>query len=294
MTEAPSGATRIYYFTGTGNSLHVARKLAAHIENSSVEPMSRLAKRGGSDEPEDLAAVGFVFPVYFDRIPDIVRTAIAGSLLPTGAYLFAVSVSGEPTGNAVVELGRLLQSKGLRLGYGLNVALADNSIIMRTSPETTERRFAEFDEQVGAIADSIRARSRNDYEAARSTRLAVMGPVNRFGFDYLYQARQRTVDEARCSRCGLCVKLCPVGNIVLTDGVVSIGSDCQLCFACLNWCPDAAIRFGRIDPHLRGQYQCQGMKASDIRGQRAIDSACRTSVEAYRSSESTRINPSER
>ena len=58
----------IFYFTGTGNSLYAARKLADEGEQivSIVEALRSKAFHYTLSEGEKL---GFVFPVYFYRCP---------------------------------------------------------------------------------------------------------------------------------------------------------------------------------------------------------------------------------
>ena len=50
------------------------------------------------------------------------------------------------------------------------------------------------------------------------------------------------VDEERCTGCGTCVDVCPVGAIQLVDGVAHIDQkECIECEACLSACPEIAI-----------------------------------------------------
>ncbi|MGM0401563.1 MAG: DUF362 domain-containing protein [Chloroflexota bacterium] len=50
------------------------------------------------------------------------------------------------------------------------------------------------------------------------------------------------VDEERCTGCGTCVEVCPVGAIRLVDGVATITQEkCIECEACLSACPETAI-----------------------------------------------------
>ncbi|HIP74042.1 MAG TPA: 4Fe-4S dicluster domain-containing protein [Euryarchaeota archaeon] len=47
---------------------------------------------------------------------------------------------------------------------------------------------------------------------------------------------------SKCIRCGLCVGVCPVGAVVLTDGCVRVDPDlCTGCGACIKGCPVAAL-----------------------------------------------------
>ncbi len=44
-----------------------------------------------------------------------------------------------------------------------------------------------------------------------------------------------------CTKCGLCVNVCPIGCISLVDKHVMIGENCNLCGACVQTCPVEAI-----------------------------------------------------
>lgn len=52
-----------------------------------------------------------------------------------------------------------------------------------------------------------------------------------------------TIDEVRCSRCGTCVLVCPVGvvNQASDDEVPRFERGCTGCYACYNRCPEVAI-----------------------------------------------------
>lgn len=256
--------TVIHYFSGTGNSLLVARKLAQRLGDAAVRPLGDLLESGGGDALDDADVIGFVFPVYFDRMPEIVRRAVSAYSPHDDPYIFAVSTSGATTGNALCDVDSLLALAGARLAYGANIALADNSIILETPQAEIDRRMGGLDEFADEVADAVRGRLGNDFSAGRKTSQALMGKVNKAGFVHLYRAENRVVHGVRCTRCGTCVKVCPVGNISMSEGDVVIGDRCEWCFACLNWCPHQAIRFGRIDPASKKQYRCLGMKASDL------------------------------
>jgi len=69
-----------------------------------------------------------------------------------------------------------------------------------------------------------------------------------------------TIDEQKCTRCGLCTKACPVGIIVLQDEfpstVAKIEKGCITCGHCVAVCPTAALSHCRMTPE-----QCSELNA---------------------------------
>jgi Fe-S-cluster-containing hydrogenase component 2 len=50
------------------------------------------------------------------------------------------------------------------------------------------------------------------------------------------------VDQDRCSGCGVCVGVCPVGAIAIQEGKAAIDQErCYQCEACFAACPEQAI-----------------------------------------------------
>jgi hypothetical protein len=88
--EALTCETLIYSFSGTGSSLLVAGKIAQRLEDAAPRPLMELLRGPKTAGPESAPAVGLVFPIYFDRMPEIVRSALETRALPAAPYVFAV------------------------------------------------------------------------------------------------------------------------------------------------------------------------------------------------------------
>lgn len=56
-------------------------------------------------------------------------------------------------------------------------------------------------------------------------------------------ARDFSVDE-NCVKCGTCSKVCPAGNITVTDKV-AYGGNCHNCPACVHACPQTVTHVKR-------------------------------------------------
>ncbi|WP_317422951.1 flavodoxin domain-containing protein [uncultured Acidaminococcus sp.] len=78
----------IYYFSTTGNSLALARKLAAALGDGicSVTRTREKTLEG--------PAVGLVFPVYYGDVPANVQDFVRSHAFPEGAYVYALATCG--------------------------------------------------------------------------------------------------------------------------------------------------------------------------------------------------------
>jgi MinD superfamily P-loop ATPase len=54
--------------------------------------------------------------------------------------------------------------------------------------------------------------------------------------------------DAKCNACGICKTICPCGNIELAAGKPAWRHHCEQCMACIQWCPQEAIQFGKKTP----------------------------------------------
>lgn len=62
-----------------------------------------------------------------------------------------------------------------------------------------------------------------------------------------------------CVSCGKCASVCPLNNIVLTDGKPVWGADCTHCMACINSCAKKAIEYGKASVG-KPRYHCPSYK----------------------------------
>jgi MinD superfamily P-loop ATPase len=51
--------------------------------------------------------------------------------------------------------------------------------------------------------------------------------------------------DPRCNGCGVCEQVCPNGNVRLEGGRPEWLHRCEQCLACIQWCPQEALQFGK-------------------------------------------------
>ena len=123
----------ILYFSATGNSEHVARRIAAatddkvvSIERFDVEALRLVATEGPCQ-------LGFVAPVYAWGLPtpmiEFLKTAdlsiAAGAKGGERPYTFYVSTYGSTTGQSAKFARDLLHERGLELDAAMSVKMPD-------------------------------------------------------------------------------------------------------------------------------------------------------------------------
>ena len=229
--------TTIFWFSGTGNSLYAAKRLAEALGNSKLVPMAS----GVPDEALD-GRIGFVFPSYYGDLPRLVRRFVEDLCIPPDADVFAVVTMGAFGQGSIKALGELLKAKGASLRYGVGVRINGNYILnydpalfgAKSGSQITSK-LNKADKKILRIAEDIK----------NGRRLVKTNPITA---KTLYKDIESldagfTADE-KCTGCGLCEKLCPVDNIKLTDGKPVWQHHCEHCVACISWCPTAAINNG--------------------------------------------------
>jgi ferredoxin len=239
--------TTIYYYTGTGNSLWVARTLAKELGETDLVSIPDLT---GRDQIDGADVIGLVFPVYIWGVPaPIVK--FAGRLRGLRpSYVFAVAVNGGQVSNTLVELGDLLKTNGIDLSSGFEIRTPSNYIPWG-GPGPKEKQNQLFDEgraKLARIAAHVRDRKTGPTEKGPLWQRLVFTLFHKLTFDKVPNMDGKFWVDEKCNECGLCAKVCPAGNITIDNGKPSWNHRCEQCLACIQWCPREAIQYGRKTP----------------------------------------------
>ncbi len=237
--------TAIYYFTGTGNTLAVARDLATELGDTELIPIPRVIH-----QPEivaDADAVGIAFPVYFWNMPAIVRQLVQNLRFNGNPYIFGIATCGERPGGALFNLKTLLEEKGTTLTSGFVFVMPENYIgpidLMGDAPHRQEKyTFAKS--RIPSVGEAIRQRKVSVPEGSDSVLLKIGGRIACTLATSLYNTPRRLHATAACNLCGICEHICPTKNISVRADAVRWGRNCTQCYACIHWCPKGAIEIG--------------------------------------------------
>ena len=250
---------RIYWFSGTGNTLKLAQDFAAAFGDAELVPITSLPQQ---ETPLEGDTVGIFFPVYCFGIPRIVSRFLIRARVRNGKspYIYAVSTSAGMSGSALPMAKELLAKSGLTLSAGFSFNLPGNYIQLY-GPPGEARQKKEFEKAAKKLVHAVKAV--NDRKILKPERsffpMNIIGKlVARRAISCLPAADRWFWVDSKCDCCGLCAKICPVSNIELDGGRPKWKRNCEQCMACLQWCPKEAIQF-RNASEGRRRYRCPGI-----------------------------------
>ena len=256
-------STSIYYFTGTGNSLHVARAVAEKLGDSKVISIARLK----GDTIEDKSdTVGIIFPVFYGNPPNIVKDFAARLRPAPEAYIFGIATCGGAAGNSLHTLRQILAKNGGNLSAGFQLVMPDNAYVgmnLITPPEEREEALKASEIELSRIIDTLKKRGGQESKFGYSIAADIMGIAGSTFATHLYRLPKRFRATDKCNGCGICEKICPSGNITRADKKVTWGNNCTHCLACFHWCPRTAIEIGSKTGNI-ARYHHPDVKVSDM------------------------------
>jgi ferredoxin/flavodoxin len=234
----------IFYYTGSGNSLWVARNLAKELGDTELISMADWKK---GNPKIDLDTAGLVFPVHMWGVPPpvIKFTDELKALQPK--YLFAVGVNAGALANTLVQLKGVLKKAGLALNSGFSIIMPTNYAPWGGpgTKEEQQRRFDAAGAKIKQIAAYIKAKETRPVEKGPLWQRIVFTPIYHLATPNLAKMDRSFRADEKCNKCGICAKVCPAQNITFNDGKPVWNHKCEQCYACLQWCPQEAIQYGK-------------------------------------------------
>ena len=248
----------ILYFSGTGNSLAVARKIAEAVDDQ-VLPLTEAVQQDLTNEQR----IGLVFPTYDFNMPPAVRTLVPRLKISKEAYVFTVVTCGSMAGNCIWVLRRLLREKGIELAYSHKVSVPDNSALaFGRNPNKQLKKFESVPARMEQIIRELQAESHTLHYSWFSLLSWLLGrPAVEKGMIHCLGPK---VNADKCTGCNTCVRVCPMNNINLTDEKALIGDNCTVCLACVHACPQQAIRTNGQEARKERQYRHPDIKLKDL------------------------------
>lgn len=246
----------IFYFSGTGNSRHVARRLAHHFGERALAIDDCLKREQTDFALSPGERLGLVFPVYFWGLPVPVRLFVERLTLwgEAPALVYDVVTYGTTIGASHGQLRQALRRRGWHLDRSFAVRMPDvwTPLFNLSNHDRCLRRCQRAERTIGDIIERI------DQGRPAPHNFTVVPRWLAAPYYHTYERNRLTrhfwLIKDRCTGCGLCARRCPAGAIVPDDQGHPVwqSPSCYACLRCLHHCPTFAIQYGK---HTAGHGQ---------------------------------------
>lgn len=231
----------VFYFSGTGNNLYIAKSIAEKMKDTKLKSILRWKE----ENLIDYQKIGFVFPIYNLHMPIIVEEQIKEMKFNKNQYIFGVIGHAGSRGIGMQQLKNLVgQNEGILLGQ-YRVRMPGNYIvsygafpkrICTSLNEASKQRISEI------VEDILKEKKTVDIKNNLLGKLFFKN-----GKESMEGLRKLDIGfhiNEQCSKCKTCEKVCPVQNIHMTAHGPKWEHHCEQCMACIQWCPNHAIEYG--------------------------------------------------
>jgi len=228
---------KIFYFTGTGNSLYVAKRFGGKLY--SIPKVLKNNELSYEDEK-----IGIIFPCYGLAAPEIVREFVEKVTLKS-PYIFAILTYGNMIANGVGWFTEYAKKNDITLHYANSLLMVDNYLPI-FDIEKQKKKQKNIEENLSVLIKDVSESKEyvNKGSVLDSFLTCGIQRITKLIPDYNSPKKFSINDE--CNSCETCIKVCPRSNISINKEHVNskpiYGDTCEFCLSCINLCPQKAIK----------------------------------------------------
>lgn len=242
----------ILYFTGTGNSKYIADGISSYTYDEVVS-LNNVIKNDLSNHFYSDKPYVFVAPIYAWRYPRIIEDFISTAKLDGNKDVYMIATMGGDSGKAGKYLEDIAKSIGMNF-KGFRGIIMPNNYITPDTEEVIKKRLDDCLKDITEISNAI-IKGEMIYKTDKCSLPGFRSKtINNLFYKYFVTDKNYTV-SSDCISCEICVKMCPVNNIVIIDGKASFNNKCIACYSCIHHCPKKAINI-KGQTENKGRYVC--------------------------------------
>ncbi|MCI1208612.1 MAG: EFR1 family ferrodoxin [Treponema sp.] len=235
-----TNSIEIYWFSGTGNSLFVAKKIKEKLESlgyrCSLIPLEMIK----DVKIPEKTTIGIVVPVamqstyplvwdFLRRLPDV-----------TAAQLFLVDTLGAYSGGIKGPVKKIVRQKGFT-PIGAVEIIMPNLFLKKTEDKRDKKKIEEAERSINSFCERLHENKARWHDIpVYSTLLSSIYNNQKKAEKWIKMFPKKVTDK--CINCGICIELCPKNCIdPNSKHIKEDSSECILCQRCLEYCPRNAI-----------------------------------------------------
>lgn len=191
----------------------------------------------------------FGFACYTDAwdVPKFMKDFIKKLPVIKNKYAFVLNTFGATSGKTLIKLATRAGDKGFIVINGFSLHCPENyppmiAMGLGNASAPTEKEKNDFIKFIKELQKNISLIKQNKKPEIQEINIGLWKyspQYPRILIDLMMGKKK--VDQAKCRKCGLCSRSCPVNAIKLDPYPVFDERKCLKCWACYNLCPQRAI-----------------------------------------------------
>ena len=242
----------ILYFSGTGNTHFIAKKIRDSLSEHNVE--CKPVENFPIDKISKFDILIFGFPVYACSMPEFLKQFTNKFPLPKSGKIVLFSTYAYMPCNAMKSTADYFSTRGFEVSFAKGVKMPGSDGLLltkKTSSHAKKLSKINFDDRedikqfVNKVKNAVCVEKTpciiqgNIFSSFASPLMKLFIPIEN-------KLKASLFADETCIHCGICEEVCPVKNIKVTEKGVSFRNDCVLCLRCITQCPKEAIQIGKL------------------------------------------------
>ena len=249
----------IYCYSGSGNCLSMARKIAEELGSTDIVLMR---KKPAVMDATAYKRVGFVFPCHGGGLPGDTEYFIRNIRYSLGSYKFAVVQYAGYMGCGLSKIDELVAG-GLDYWDGIPQHCSAIWLMphwLTLSPKSLKLSQKASDSKAKRVAKDVKEMKKS----AKNPPKGYLFRMESKGFGNINKLVNSKLNvNDKCVGCGKCAAVCAKDNISIVNGKAVIGKNCVGCMSCVEYCPSEAINVGTITVK-RARYHNARISVDDL------------------------------
>lgn len=237
----------VIYFSGTGNTEFIAKKINDELENNNIEVdminIEKVKLKTEDYRKYDSLIIGS--PVYVERYPEILLKYIKN--IPKDyenkCMLFTTQGLDRPTTSFQYFINRFPY---LNVTYCESIPMPNNffNFMFERLPEEEEKKIVAGSMELCKTAVNNFLQGKTNFYPVKRIKVIGINIIYKMFYPFIAKimTKKIKIDTTKCVKCRLCEKRCPVNAIKIVDKV-TINKNCLMCQRCMSNCPKDAFYY---------------------------------------------------
>jgi ferredoxin/flavodoxin len=252
----------IFYFSGTGNSFAVATHIANTLKDTEVVHITNLENTFENGTVYE--RIGFVFPVYYNHMPNIMKEFLGKVQYKQEQYIFGVDTYGGNSGMAMGDLREKINECGGKLRSEFGVRMPGNYIVEYGAFPKLICDYLYKKEQRKILKISSKIKRKETTDIIKPSFIAKLFSQKAINEVKKFKDKDKEFNvNDNCTNCKICKNICPANSIEILEDKPIWKNNCEQCMACIQWCPVQAINYSN-KTQTRKRYTHPEVKVMDI------------------------------